>query len=71
MVELLQQRLDLLELLLRLLDRRLAISQTLLHVVHVLGACLVLHGAEVLDFLARVLDLGKAECGGGALEEVT
>lgn len=33
-------------------------------------ARLVLTRAKVLDFFARVLDLGQAESGGGALEEV-
>jgi hypothetical protein len=34
------------------------------------GAGFVLAGAKVLDLLAGILDLGEAEGGGGAFEEV-
>lgn len=61
MVEFSQQRLDLLEFLLGLLDRGLAVRQALVLIWLVLGACLILHGTEVLDLLARIFHLGKAE----------
>lgn len=66
-----QQHLDLFELLLRLGNGLLAVLQTLVLVGLVVGAGDVLLCAEVLDLLARVLDFGQTEGGGGAFEEVS
>jgi len=69
LVELLEHVLDLSELLLGLLnDGRELLLGLLLG--DVLCACVILERAVVLDLLARVLDFGEAERGGGALEEV-
>jgi hypothetical protein len=57
------------ELVLGLLDDLVEALQRLV-LLDVLCACLVLQLAVVLDLLARVLDLGKAEGSRGALEEV-
>jgi hypothetical protein len=68
-VELFQHLLDIVELLLRLLDGALELVEADV-VGLVASARLVLVGAKVLDLLARVLDFGEAESGGGAFEEV-
>ena len=68
-VELLEHLLHLVELILGLLDDRLQVLQSLL-LLDIFCACLVLQLAVVLDLLARVLDLGQAEGGRGALEKV-
>lgn len=68
-VELLEHLFDLVELVLGLLDDLVKALQRLV-LLDVLCACLVLQLAVVLDLLARVLDLGQAEGGRGALEEV-
>lgn len=57
------------ELVLGLLDDLVKALQRLV-LLDVLCACLVLQLAVVLDLLARVLDLGQAEGGRRALEEV-
>lgn len=69
LVELLEHVLDLGELGLGLLDDALELLLGLLF-GDVLGARVVLERAVVLDLLTRVLDLGEAEGGGRAFEEV-
>ena len=69
LVKLLEDVLDLCKLLLGLLDDLCQIFLSLLF-CNVLEACVVLQLAIMLDLLARVLDFGKAEGGGRALEEM-
>ncbi len=69
-VELAQGLLDLLKLLLGLRDRRLAPGQTDVRVRLLEGARLVLVRTKILQLLAAVLELGQAERGRRAFEEV-
>lgn len=69
-VEASQRPLNLSEFLLGLCNGGAAVLETLFVVGLVVGARLILVCAKVLDLLARVLDLGKAESGAAAFEEV-
>lgn len=61
---------DLAELFLGLGDYCLEAGQALFVVGLILGPCLVLVGAKVLNLLARVFDLCEAQCGAAAFEEM-
>lgn len=70
MVELPQQFLDLLELLLCLLDGLLTVGKTFVFARLMFRACLILHSSKMLDLLAGVFHLGKAQRCRGSFEKV-